>query len=861
MEKAYKVIISVLAVVLSFQVLAGGKGGDIGKSGVQNAEEKTVSQEQEILDEEDAKPYIPYLVELDEKESGETSDAEETYEFRNANRYKGRQYYRFQKTYQKKPIYGASVTVVSDEKGDVTDVIRGSQAPLVEEEAANMEETQTKQAAESYLQSEYKVTKDSIDCSEGEEMLFEERGRGIPAYLYNIAGQTKDHKLIGKEVLVSAIDGAVLAERPTIYYASETGTYPGQKKNQKIVYNSDEKNCTMNNTEDEIVVYQPLDRSDYYWYREENHREEAWTKGENPDPSAVDAMANMMKVVDFYSDGNYVDFKSLTGSGKVNLSGNAIETYVNVVNLEVDGESLSFWNNAFFWKTPSGTSLIAFTLRSNENTAQFSADLDVVAHEFGHSIFDRVVFPSGGESGSLNEGYADIMGLLAESHALNREIDWEVTGIRNMKESKVTHYDQLDQAGEDTHVRGQLITYAAYLMSKGYETEEFDRSMSAISSMEQVTDLWLSSLYLLPGDANFIDWREAMERAAEQLYEDGDLTKAQKECVTLAMDEVGIPKIVTDQEEENASETENTEEPQETQEAFRAYVEEELIPKYGIMPTEEKSFTQEGSDSVWLSEKDLRGILAFEIYDYDQDGAEEMLLVRGTCEDTDPMGASGTDDRGRGVRIHLEMYEHGEKTELADSRELIPCGNYRVTHHMVQTGIFTYSDSGNIYIGVDNFFRMNENITTLALYQYENQEFQYAKGACRQRQGGGLEAVLATDKEPDREMITFAPTYTGNNRCWNVLEEEDASQLTNEEWEETALKLNDLYYRQLEPEGLNSTDVRLLPKKEKWDARTKDVYTSESGDLSVVASIAACFNYPEHYLFREDPAGSMDPWR
>lgn len=312
-----------------------------------------------------------------------------------------------------------------------------------------------------------------------------------------------------------------------------------------------------------------------------------------------------------------------------------------------------------------------------------------------------------------------------------------------------------------------------------------------------------------------------------------------------------------------SDEKEIPEESEGDSEKYMKYLEEELIPEYGVMPVDEICKTSNGMDA-WLEPTDLQGILAIEIDDYDRDGKREMLLIRGTCEAMDKQELFSSDDQGGGARIYMEMYECDGSVKLADSRELIPCGKYRVTYHEVQTGFFNYSNDGTVYIGIDNNFIMNETITTLALYQYRDETFQYVKGFCRRRQGSCYEAVLTADSEPEQTNITFAPTFTEDTRGWTILEDYDDEQASDSELEENALRLNEVYYEQLKTYGLNGKDVRLLWGERQWDARTADIYTSGEGNLKVMASIAECYEYStstECHLFREDPAGSLDAYR
>ncbi|MCF2683517.1 S8 family serine peptidase [Faecalicatena contorta] len=303
---------------------------------------------------------------------------------------------------------------------------------------------------------------------------------------------------------------------------------------------------------------------------------------------------------------------------------------------------------------------------------------------------------------------------------------------------------------------------------------------------------------------------------------------------------------------------------------FTEYLEEELIPKYGVMATEEIIKMPGYMDAVWLEPEDLQGILAVKIDDYDSDKRTEMLLVRSSCEEMDREELMKTEDQGGGTRIFLEMYEYNSQTrrvECSDSVELVPCGKYRSMSDRVHTGIFTYSNDGTKYIGIDSYYYMEAGITTVSLYQYQNRAFEYVMGACRQRLGSGYESVSETDYEPEAGEITMGTTtWTGDGGAWKMAGDYDAAGKTEENAEvrENIQKLDAIYAELLKKYGLSANDIRLSWDNQEWDARTAGIYTSEEGDLSVMASMATCYVYRdmrEYHLFREDPAGSLDAYR
>jgi hypothetical protein len=883
-KRIYKMIVTILAVVGVVYIGFGGFIKDKIYTALGDGNRNGVSQGK-VTDEESARRYIEQIHQNAENKNALADSM--TFELKGSGEAGGEHYYRFQYMLDDIEIYGDSVSVLADDEGNVTDLIDVEEVTIQTLEEKKITKDDAEDQAIQYMTENYGCTAESVECSDATQMYYIKSGSAIPAYQYNTAGQTEKHQLYGKKLLVSAVDGEILSEQETICYAQESGSYKGQLQQQNITYENVFSKCTMENQDANITVYQPEDEQNYFWYQVGEHYIESWGKGSaNPEATAVDASANVGKVVGFYE--NMVGFKALTGSKNVDLNGGPINTYVNVVNPANEDTSLSDPGDAFFWETPEENSLLAFTQRTNGN-AQYSAEIDIVGHEFTHGVFERIVHPIGTEGDALNEAYGDILGMCAESYITGDVIDWTMSDIRVMSNSSITNYDQINEETE-SHEGSKLITYAAYLMSQGFDTEECSKEETKIADTQSITDLWIRSLIRLPQSCGYTDCSQAVRKAAERLEVEGKLTEAQKECVRLAFEQVGLgeeaetntdsktnTKTETNTDSKTNAETGTETETEKKQaerdetldEVFGEYLEKTLIPEYGVMDTKKVEKTVSQTTSVWLEKSDFEGIIAANIYDYDKDGKSELLVIRGTCEDvgTDQKISSGEDD---GVRLHMEMYEckvenQNAKLELADAREFIPCGKYRVNYHEVWTSFFTYTYQDGVYIAVDSNFRMNETVTTLALYQYSDGKFSYVKGLCRQRQGAGYEAVLSADQEPEGKKITFASGYTtGTESVWNVLQDYDGENSgdTQETADKYKKELDDLYASELEKIGLEAQDQRL-----EWaysEDGVTEIYTAKSKDLTMLSTIATNTSYDEdviYHLYRKDWMLSMKKYR
>lgn len=250
-------------------------------------------------------------------------------------------------------------------------------------------------------------------------------------------------------------------------------------------------------------------------------------------PSAVSAQANMAEAYDYYAD--VLGLDSFDGNGapikiSVNYSphSSAAELFVGYSNAIWDPQHQQF----------------AFG-----NLDHFQTALDVVGHEYTHAVISYIIGTGGsvwesGESGSLNEAYADIMGTFIEGKA--GTINWtfgEDTGrgaLRSLADPSAfsteygtyaatyaTRYTGTDDDGGE-HLNSTIFSHAAYLMMTDPDTSDVS------------TDTWASvfyhSLYRLGSSADFTDGRIAVVDTAVEF----GFTATQLDAINHAFDEVGI---------------------------------------------------------------------------------------------------------------------------------------------------------------------------------------------------------------------------------------------------------------------------------------------------------------------------------
>ncbi|GAB3218117.1 M4 family metallopeptidase [Mycolicibacterium hippocampi] len=247
------------------------------------------------------------------------------------------------------------------------------------------------------------------------------------------------------------------------------------------------------------------------------------------DRAAVSAHANTAVVYDYFVD--VLGRTSFDGAG----------AHVDVSIRYSPYSSASGYANAFWDPTRQQFGY--------GNSGYLQAALDIVGHEFTHAVVSYVVGTGGsvldyGESGALNEAYADVLGVLIEGKSgagrwlLGEDSDYGIirnladpasvaTGLGPYRSHYSTRYTgTADDAGE--HINSTIFSHAAYRMMTADAT-------SGVSD-ETWARVFYHSLYRLSPGAVFADGRAAVLSAATTL----GFTSAQLAAIDDAFDSVGI---------------------------------------------------------------------------------------------------------------------------------------------------------------------------------------------------------------------------------------------------------------------------------------------------------------------------------
>jgi Zn-dependent metalloprotease len=258
------------------------------------------------------------------------------------------------------------------------------------------------------------------------------------------------------------------------------------------------------------------------------------------DQSAVSGHANAAEVYDYYAD--VLGWQSYDGNGAP-------------IRIVVEWNTAPSWlagpyDNAFW---DPGTQQLVFGDGGNLEGAA-----DVVAHEYTHAVVTYALGQAGsvgldhGESGALNEAYADILGSLIEAKTgpdrwlIGEDSDFAGGAIRDLadpssfttaygpyRDHYATRYTGTgDDGGE--HVNSTIFSHAAFEMMTDPVTSEI--------SAETWSRVFYHSIFRLSPGATFADGRAAVLDAATEF----DFTEAQLDAIAQAFDDVGIgvPQLV-----------------------------------------------------------------------------------------------------------------------------------------------------------------------------------------------------------------------------------------------------------------------------------------------------------------------------
>lgn len=351
--------------------------------------------------------------------------------------------------------------------------------------------------------------------------------------------------------VINAESGDIITAHSTL--VSKSAEYEGQRKGdiQQIFYDdvplddSSKKKNALYCKEKNIFIYDDLKKGKFDFEKLLTLND--IDSGKNK--SAVDAMANTYKAIKYFE--------------KFGISFDAVHIQVNDTDELENQFPKQTQACARIEQQKDGSITLAILNFGTKDMSgrQYSAYLDIVAHEYTHCVTNLKAFGSKGykedsiyfERNALMEAYSDVFGELIEQKCIG-DTDWKVgdTSLieptfgseyrykyskkRKTKDDKGTKKNDYGYA----HDNSTIISHTAYLMNKDNDSKKYDAEF--LLDYNQLAQLWYGSLEYLKETEfmDFSDCRYAVEKSARKLIKEGVLLEDNLKVIEQAFNEVEV---------------------------------------------------------------------------------------------------------------------------------------------------------------------------------------------------------------------------------------------------------------------------------------------------------------------------------
>ncbi|MEV3987264.1 M4 family metallopeptidase, partial [Nonomuraea sp. NPDC049758] len=290
-------------------------------------------------------------------------------------------YVAYERTYKGLPMIGGDAVVVTDAAGNVRDTVSAT-GPTTREVATKATVSAAKAAATA------KGRLSRVDDSTAPRLVVLAKD-ATPrlAWEVKVSGLAEGKPSV-QNVYVDARTGAVADAVDLVREGSGNGFYYGQVT---INTSGSGSSYSMTDTTRPGIACGGQGGSAY------TGTDDAWGNGSgtNLETACVDALFSVQREWDMLRD--------WLGRSGIDGSGRGFPARVGLADVN------AYWNGSY---TNFG---------HNQANTQQATPIDVVAHEFGHAVFQTTPggAGSGNENGGINEGTGDIFGALTEAYANN----------------------------------------------------------------------------------------------------------------------------------------------------------------------------------------------------------------------------------------------------------------------------------------------------------------------------------------------------------------------------------------------------------------------------------------------------------
>ncbi|GII66588.1 zinc metalloprotease [Sphaerisporangium krabiense] len=410
-------------------------------------------------------------------------------------------YATYERTYKGLPVIGGDAVVVTDSAGRVKDTVSASGATIGLATKATVTADKALETAKTRL--------DRVDDSRAPRLVvLAWGGQHRLAWEATVAGIASGKPSI-QHVFVDARTGAIADSYDDVRAGTGNSYYNGQVT---IQTSGSSGSYSMTDTTRSGIRCGGQNGSAY------TKSTDSWGNGSgtNLETACVDALYAVQREWDMLRDW-------LNRSG-INGSGGGFPARVGLADVN------AYWNGSY---TNFG--------HSQDNQRQ-ATPIDVVAHEFGHAIFQTTPggAGSGNENGGINEGTGDIFGALTEAYANNPNDppDYQVGEEVNLVGSGPIRYMYNPQTNGDpncytsaipnteVHSAAGPLNHWFYLLAEGTNpgggkpTSPVCTGPSSLTgiSIQKAGKIYMGALQRKTSSWRYVNIRTASLAAAVELY-------------------------------------------------------------------------------------------------------------------------------------------------------------------------------------------------------------------------------------------------------------------------------------------------------------------------------------------------------
>ena len=173
---------------------------------------------------------------------------------------------------------------------------------------------------------------------------------------------------------------------------------------------------------------------------------------------------------------------------------------------------------------------------------------------------------------------------------------------------------------------------------------------------------------------------------------------------------------------------------------------------------------------------DLSGILSADIRDYDNDGQEEMLVLRFDPEAYEEEPYTGI----REIAMVLEMYEVRDDSAVCAAERWLTAYSYGSMGRAGSfTSLFLYPAEGKTRIAVDTFFMVEEYTSTLTTYEYDGTGLVFLSANAFVQTGEGDLLIRSAAADPGEFCAITGSEYraiAAGDTAWMTVDKYDVEE-------------------------------------------------------------------------------------